>query len=140
MTHPRKLTRDDVKERLKGIAYKGQELTRVVNRTQDLEPGELPAAAVVTPEETSKRATKGGELDRRFSVLIVIIIDAEKSDDVDDDLDAWAELVEDKLKLTPVGAAKRFTLTATSLDLPAVEEGEAWLGYLALEYQAEILG
>jgi hypothetical protein len=140
VTHPRKQTRDAIKERLKGIAYGGRELTVVVNRTQDLEPSQLPAVAVVTPEETSERADKGAALDRRLPVLVVLIIDASKSDDVDDDLDAWAELVEQQLKQTPIGAAKRFTLTGTSLELPPVEEGETWLGYLSLEYQAEIFG
>ena len=95
---------------------------------------------VLTPEEASERADKSGNVDRRLSVLIVIAIDAEKADDVDDELDGWAELVEQALKQMPLGAAKRFTLTATSLDLPAVEEGETWVGYLAMEYEAEIFG
>jgi hypothetical protein len=140
VTHPRKLTRDAVKTRLAEISYDGRTLKRVVNRTEDLEHRDLPAAAVMTPEETSERADKAGALDRRLSVLIVIIIDAEAAKDVDDELDAWAELVEDRLRETPIGAAKRFTLTATSLDLPDVAEGETWLGFLSLEYEAEILG
>jgi hypothetical protein len=138
VTHPRKLTRDAVKVALADISYDGRTLKRVVNRTQDLEHSDLPAAAVVTPEETSQRADKSGTLDRSLSVLIVIVIDAEAADDVDDELDAWAELVEDRFKQTPIGAAKRFTLTATSLDLPDVAEGETWLGFLSLEYEAEI--
>ena len=140
MTHPRKTTRDAVKERLAGITLNDVEINRFVNRTQDLDPSELPAAAVLTPEEASERADKSGNVDRRLSVLIVIAIDAEKADDVDDELDGWAELVEQALKQMPLGAAKRFTLTATSLDLPAVEEGETWVGYLAMEYEAEIFG
>ena len=140
MTHPRKLTRDAVKARLAGITLNDVEINRFVNRTQDLDPSELPAAAVLTPEEASERADKSGNVDRRLSVLIVIAIDAEKADDVDDELDGWAELVEQALKQMPLGAAKRFTLTATSLDLPAVEEGETWVGYLAMEYEAEIFG
>jgi hypothetical protein len=140
VTHPRKSTRDAVKERLAGLTLAGVELNRFVNRTQDLDPSELPAAAVLTPEETSERAGKSGALDRRLAVLIVIAIEAAKSDDVDDELDGWAELVEDRIKQMPIGPAKRMTLTATSLDLPAVEEGETWVGYLAMEYEAEIFG
>lgn len=138
MTHPRKLTRDAIKARVGGLELNGRELTPFVNRTQDFEPSELPAVSVLTPEETSERATKSGPLDRHLSVLVVVAIDASKADDVDDELDAWAELIEQVLKPTPVGAARRLTLTATSLDVPDVAEGDTWIGFVAMEYDAFI--
>lgn len=138
MTHPRKLTRDAIKERLAGLTLNGAELKPFGNRTQDFDPSELPAVSVLTPEETSGRVGKSAALDRTVPVLIVIAIDAAKADDVDDELDAWAELVELAMKPVPIGAARRFTLTATSLDLPGVAEGELWIGYLAMEYEAFI--
>lgn len=138
MTHPRKLTRDAIKSRLDGLERSGKTLQGFGNRTQDFEPSELPAYSVLTPEEASERAGKSAALDRHLSVLIVIAIDASKAEDVDDELDAWAELVEQGLKELPIGAARRLTLNATSLDLPAVEDGELWIGYLAMEYDALI--
>ena len=140
MTHPRKTLRGALKARLAGVELNGLTLTPVTNRTKDLEATKLPIAAIVTEEETSERASKSGAIDRRVQVFIVLVIEVEDAKALDDDCDAWAELVEDRLKQVPVGGARCMTLRSTSLDLPPPEEGETWIAYLALEYEAEIFG
>lgn len=139
MTHPRKQIRDAIKERLEGLELDGLELKPFANRTQNFDPSELPAVSVLTPEETSERADKSGALARTLSVLVVIAINAETAEDADDTLDGWAEVVELRLQPVPIGAARQITLKATSLDLPEVEAGELWIGYLAMEYEAFVL-
>lgn len=138
MTHVRQQVRALAKQALSGLSIDSRTLNTYTNRIKDLEPSNLPSCVILTEDERSERAGKSAALDRTISVLFVVVIDAESSATIDDDLDAWAEAIE--LRLAAAPPAARFTLTATNLDLPQPEEGQQWLGFMSLEYEAKVFG
>jgi hypothetical protein len=140
VTHPRRLVREQTKAALEGLARGDDVLSVYTNRVKDLEPENLPIAVILTNEETSERASKRSPIDRTIQLTISMVIDAEKSSTLDDDLDDWAELIEARLAQSPPASAQRCTLVATTLEIPDPEQGSAWCGFLFLEYEALVLG
>lgn len=141
MTHVRRTLREGVKERLEGLALSGETLSVYTNRVKEIHPDKLPAAVIVTEDETSERYAKPGSLQRTIRCSVVVMLDADRANDIDDELDDWSELVEMRLREVPVGGAQAFTLVSTALDIPDPEEGGAtWIGFLILEYEATVFG
>lgn len=139
MTHVRQALREAVKAKLDVVALNGATLSVYTNRVKELSPDKLPAAVIITNEESSERYGKSAAIERTIQCSVAIVIDAEKAKDIDDELDAWAERVEAVLA-GPMGGARLFTLRATSLDIPDPEEGQEWLGFLFLDYEASGFG
>jgi hypothetical protein len=139
VTHVRRTLREAVKAKLESMTLEGATLSVYTNRVKELEPDKLPAAVIITDEESSERYGKSAALERTIQCSVAIVIDAEKAKDIDDELDAWAERVESVLA-APMGDARLFTLRATSLDIPDPEEGQEWLGFLFLDYEASGFG
>lgn len=137
MTHPRRLLRERSKAALTDLVLGDLTLNVYTNRVKELTEESLPACVILTEDETSTRASKGGDVDRTVSVTFALMIDAEASSTLDDDLDNWAEQIEERLAANP--PAQRFTLVGTTLELPEPEEGERWIGFLFLEYEGQIL-
>jgi len=127
--HIRQKIRESVKTKLSTLDFKSVN----TNRVMDLKDKDLPAAVIITEDETSQQTDKRGGITRDISVLVVVIVNGE-TDTLDDDLDGWAEKIEPVLRDVPY--ARQFILTATGLDFRPDDEGEHWFGYLALEYQA----
>lgn len=138
MTHPRQVVRERTKAALAELAVADRTACVYTNRVKDLVPEKLPAIVILTNEERSSRAAKSAPVDRTIQLILGIVIDADTSETIDDDLDAWAEAVEARLTASP--PATRCTLIATTLDVPEPEEGEDWLGFLFLEYEATVFG
>ncbi len=137
MTHPRRLLRERSKAALADLDLAGATLNVYTNRVKELLEGHLPACVILTDDETSTRAGKAGTVDRTVRVTFAVMIDAEASSTLDDDLDDWAEQIEERLTASP--PAQRFTLVGTTLDLPEPEAGQMWIGFLFLEYEGQIL-
>lgn len=127
--HIRQQLRQAVKAKLETLDFASVS----TNRVMDLKDADLPAAVIITEDESSERTDKRGGITRDISLLVVVIIDG-STDTLDDDLDAWSELIEPLMRNVP--PARQIILTATGLDFRPDDEGEHWFGYLALEYQA----
>lgn len=141
MTHARKALRQAVAQRLDGITRGHETLTVYTNRVKEVTPDKLPAAVIVTDSEQSESYSKSGDLQRSVQCSVVVMVDADRSDDIDDELDDWAERIELALSDLPIGGAHQFTLRSTSLDIPSPEDGGAtWIGFLILDYAAHVVG
>lgn len=127
--HVRKQLRDAIKIALEQIP----DLTVFTNRVKDV--SDLPYAVIITEDESSERVDKDDDLQRTIDVLIVVAIEGTADDPMDDDLDALAVLVEDKMN-SLFGLLDEMTLTATAMDNRPDEDGDQWYGFLVMNYQA----
>jgi hypothetical protein len=142
MTHPRQTLRDATKALLEGIERDGTVLTFELARATEVQSKAgvtLAWGDISTPTEASARADKSGSLDRTVDLFISLQIDGDDPTVLQDELDAWAELIEDRLRTNTPAPAKRCTLTNTTLDRGLDEQGVKWLAFLDMQYAAQIL-
>lgn len=137
MIHVRKALREAVRAKLQGLTIPGSApLAVFTTRGDENNHGDMPFAIIVTNEEASERADKSGDLQRTITLGIGLCIDADVSEGVDDEMDAWALAVETALQVE----SRAMTLVRTTAELSEPEEGERWFGYLTLEYEAIVFG
>lgn len=143
MTHPRKTLRDSTKALLEGLTRAdGAVLTFEIARAVEIQSKAgctLAWGDISTPSETSERADKQGAVDRETDLMISVTIDGDDPTVLQDELDAWAELIEDRLRTTTPAPAKRCTLTNTTLDRSQDEQGVKWIAFLDMQYAVQIL-
>lgn len=128
--HVRKQIRLDALERLESAiglkTFKGP---------RSLDELDLPAGGVLADEETGTVISTSRTKERSLEVTLLVVLQGDP-DRLEDDLDDYAARIEAEFDSTPPTGAKRFELTATSIELMSDEEGDRWYGTLALVYQA----
>lgn len=141
MAHVNQQVRDEVASRLTALAAFGSVTT---NRSNPLDPGDLPAAIVQTFEDTVEDASKAWAanepLERRtIPLAVVLVVDAEEAD-LDDTLDDLRSQVETTVASdgTLGGIAKEIDHTGAVLDVPEEPIGDAWLAFYALTWEIEV--
>lgn len=140
MPHVNTQVRDVVETRLKEI----KDFEDVdQNVGSNIEAQWLPAARILTPNDTVEAVTKtkGTEpMDRRTIELNVVLVVSGAEAGLDTDLDALRVKVEGKLAQDDNlgGIAKRVTHTGAELDIGTDEDGEEWMAFLLLTWEVEV--
>lgn len=139
--HPRQEIRAAVQAQLIGVApaYRTSAQDRVFRtRVIPYRRVQLPAIAVYTPEESSKKSNEGPrEIERAAQVVIEAALEASSSaDQVDDALDAIALQIERAMNLDIYFGGKASDSVLVSTDSDVIEDGERKIGVIRLVYSA----
>lgn len=141
MAHVDQQVRDEVASRITALSAFDRVATNIGD---DLRDGDLPAAVVQTPGDTTEDASKGWAgaepLEKRTIRLVVVLVADAGMDTVDDTLSALRAQVEAAVASdgTLDGIAKEVEHVSADLDVGTTEDGERWYAFLALEWEVEV--